>query len=349
MSESRSSFGTACWRSAVVGIAIAAVACSRSESASSGDAGTTLPIVEYGGANADADANANANANADANADDSADAALALRAAYASAIPLTGKSVGHTSVVFKLKLGGGIDAAYKPRSTRGGRRYRGEVAAYRLARSLSLENVPYATIRAFQYVDLDHAVGREPIFSEVVKEAVDAGDGAEVRGALMPWIKGLEFASLEKDDEVAKWRAWLKGGGAIPDDQRAMASQISTMLAFDYVTGNWDRWSGGNIGIDRAKNQLLFIDNDGAFFDPVPAKEMKRGADLLDGVDRFSRGFVAALRAVDFAKAFGEEVPGEPLLSAHVIAQTDARRKKVLAAIDAKIAKLGEGAVLAFE
>jgi hypothetical protein len=121
------------------------------------------------------------------------------------------------------------------------------------------------------------------------------------------------------------------------------------MLAFDYVTGNWDRWSGGNVGLDRAKNELLFIDNDGAFFDPVPAKEMKRGADLFAGVERFSRGFVAALRAVDLTTAFGEEVPGEPLLSARIVAQTDARRRAALGIIDAKIAKLGEGAVLVFE
>jgi hypothetical protein len=42
-------------------------------------------------------------------------------------------------------------------------------------------------------------------------------------------------------------------------------------------------------------------------------------------------------------------VPGEPLLSARIVSQTDARRKAALAIIDAKIAKLGEKTVLAFE
>jgi hypothetical protein len=94
---------------------------------------------------------------------------------------------------------------------------------------------------------------------------------------------------------------------------------------------------------------LLFIDNDGAFFDPPPAKEMKWPTTLFEGVERFSRRFVAALRAVDVARAVGEERPGEPLLSAHVVAQTEARRKRVLAFVDAKIAALGESRVLAFE
>jgi hypothetical protein len=246
--------------------------------------------------------------------------------------------------VFKLKLEGGVDVAYKPRSTRGGHRYRGEVAAYRLARALSLDNVPFATIRAFDYAALERAVGREPIFGEVVKES----DGS-VRGALIPWIKGLQLATVDQEGEIAKWRAWLRAGGGVPDDQRRVAAQISTMLAFDYVTGNWDRWSGGNVGLDRAKDELLFIDNDGAFLDPVPVKEMKRGADFFEGVDLYSRAFVAALRGVDLKTAFGEEVPGEPLLSAHIVSQTDARRKAALAIIDAKIAKLGEKTVLAFE
>jgi len=99
----------------------------------------------------------------------------------------------------------------------------------------------------------------------------------------------------------------VEGRRRDPRRWRAMAAQISTMLAFDYVTGNWDRWSGGNVGYDRKKSELLFIDNDGAFFDPLPAKEVKRSVDFFDGVERFSRAFVTALRAVDLAKAFGEE------------------------------------------
>jgi hypothetical protein len=264
--------------------------------------------------------------------------------AYAFAAPVGGKSVGHTSVVFKLALEGGLTVAYKPRSAHGDHRYRGEIAAYRLARVLGLDNVPLALPRAFDYGALQTAIGREPIFADVVKET----DGT-VRGAIMPWIKGLEFIPLENDEWMPKWRGWLKADGVIPAEERDLAAQISTVLAFDLVTGNWDRWSGGNIAIDRARGRLLYVDNDGAFFDPPPVKEMKRPTALFDGADRFSRRFVAALRTVDLAKAVGEEAPGEPLLSPHVLAQTDARRKHVLATIDARIAKLGEPAVLAFE
>ncbi|MEO8878706.1 MAG: hypothetical protein ABI461_24160, partial [Polyangiaceae bacterium] len=62
--------------------------------------------------------------------------------AYFAALPVHGKSIGHTSVVFKLGLAGGLDAAYKPRSHVGGERFRGEIAAYRIARAWGLDNVP---------------------------------------------------------------------------------------------------------------------------------------------------------------------------------------------------------------
>jgi hypothetical protein len=267
--------------------------------------------------------------------------------AFATAHAVGGKSVGHTSVVFKLHLqseSGDVDAAYKPRSTIGDGRYKGEIAAYRLARALGLTNVPPAMARSFPYDELQKAVGGEKTFAEVVKEP--AGD---VRGAIIPWIKGLEFATLDTPAEMTQWRAWLHAGGAIPEDKKRLASQVSTVLAFDMVTGNWDRWSGGNIGIDRSRGDLLFVDNDGAFFDPVPAKEMKWPTTLFEGVDRYSRAFVTALRALDVPAALGEERPGEPLLSRRVTQACDDRRKRVLAVVDAKIAKLGEDAVLAFE
>ena len=43
------------------------------------------------------------------------------------------------------------------------------------------------------------------------------------------------------------------------------------MIVFDYLTANWDRWSGGNVAEDSANGKLLFVDNDGAFYDP-PAR-----------------------------------------------------------------------------
>jgi hypothetical protein len=251
---------------------------------------------------------------------------------FAQARPIKGKSIGHTSVVFKVGFEGGLEAAFKPRSRRGKDRYKGEVAAYRLARALGLSNVPRAIPRTFELKRLKEAFAATPAAVELLdKEAVADPDGT-LRGALIPWIPKLEFVPLENAEWRARWQAWLKTG-AMSESDRSLAAQISTMIVFDWLTANWDRWSGANIGIDRATNTLLYVDNDGAFFDPVPPKLLGEQLALLKKVERFSPRFIGALDKLDppaLAAAMGDESPGVPLLSEPVLHAIDERRRIAL-------------------
>jgi hypothetical protein len=255
--------------------------------------------------------------------------------------------------VFKLRLEGGLEAAWKPRSKRGSFRYRGEIAAHRLGRALGLSNVPPALPRSFTMAELRRALG-DPSSGAgklLADEAVPDERG-EVSGALIPWIPDLHFLDLEAEPKRSEWRAWLGSKSPIPPDKRRLAEQISTMIVFDYLTANWDRWSGGNVGTDATGQTILFIDNDGAFFDPPPAAPLARQRALLADDARFSRRFIAALRALDAnaaRRAMGEAAPGEPLLSPRVLAGLEERRRTALAVVDARIAKDGEDKVLDFE
>jgi hypothetical protein len=272
-------------------------------------------------------------------------------AAYATAAPVSRKSIGHTSVVLKLKLEGGLEAAYKPSSKRGPTRYKGEIAAYRLATALGLPNVPPAIPRSFSRSSLLEAAGPSDTQSLLAVEALET-DAGDVPGALIPWIPHLTFVALEKDPLLSEWTGWLSGTLDIPEAKRGRAAQISTLVVFDYVTGNWDRWSGGNIGEDAGRDMLLFIDNDGAFYDKPPEAQLAAQKARLEAIARFSRGFVERLRKVDataLAAAIGDERPGVPLLGARALAGVDARRHEALRIIDARVEKTGEARVLAFE
>jgi hypothetical protein len=272
------------------------------------------------------------------------DARLAL---YAHAVPRAGKSIGHTSIVFRLDFAtdaGSLRAAYKPESKRGHKRYRGEVAAYRLAKALHIANVPPATVRVFDRASLAAFLGGGVFDDEVIDH------GGRVYGALMPWIDKLEFIGLEAPAERARWKKALQTGADIPETDRAQVAQISNLIVFDCLTGNWDRWSGAQIGIERVTGALLFVDNDAAFFDPIPPAFNAQMA-LLKGIDRFSRALVDRVRHLDalaLADALGEEEPGTPLLAPRVLAAADDRRKAVLAEIDRKISAFGDPAVLFF-
>lgn len=272
-------------------------------------------------------------------------------APYLAAAPTGGKSIGHTSVVFKLDLTGGLTGAFKPESKRGHSRYRGEIAAYRLGRALGLRNVPPAIVRTFDASALKAAIAKNAKALSLYDDEVVAHAGY-VRGALIPWIANLEFLPIETDPWRAKWTKWLAADQEMPTTDKDLAAQISTLVVFDTITGNWDRWSGANVGIDRATNTLLFVDNDGAFFEPAPAAPLAAQLALLAKIDRYSKRFVNAVRLMDaitLADAIGEESPGAPLLGAKTLASVDERRRKVLQIIDAKIEKLGEPKVLAFD
>jgi len=271
-------------------------------------------------------------------------------------------------VVFKLKLQGGLEAAFKPRSHRGNTRYRGEIAAYRLAISLGLHNVPTAIPRSFPLASLQGAMGEKNADGNGARELFDkeviAESDGQVTGALIPWIPKLEILALESDEWRHRYGAWLAADAATPEDAtdtdgglgpglhaRTLAPQISSMIAFDYLTGNWDRWSGAQIGIDRSTGTLLYLDNDGAFYDPPPPGPLAAQLARLNGVGHFSRSFVGALRAFEPATAkvaLGDDGRGVPILTANTLKQLDDRRKRVLEIIDAKIAAKGEPAVLSF-
>jgi hypothetical protein len=298
-----------------------------------------------------------------------APAEQAPRYDYATAAPVSGKSIGHTSVVFKLKLEGQLEAAYKPRSRRGKNRYKGEVAAYRTAIALGLSNVPTAMPRAFSLASLEAALGESNPGRELLDKEAVADEGGQVPGALMPWIPNLEFLPLESEAWRPRWSRWLESQAGPAADEPAedadagpqtsapplaalpLAAQMSTMVVFDYLTGNWDRWSGGQIGIARARGTLLFLDNDGAFYDPPPAGPLASQLARLTKIWHFSRRFVRALRAfVPEATrlAIGDDGRGVPLLTDSTLKGVEERRKRALAIIDAKVAERGEPAVLSF-
>jgi hypothetical protein len=260
---------------------------------------------------------------------------------FLTGTPTSAKSIGHTSVVFKVELSTGRKAAFKPASRRGPLRYKGEVAAYRLARLLELPNVPPAFFRTLDARPLASAKGGGEM---IVSNGL-------VKGALIPWIADLSFVALEQAPLSIEWKNWLKRASWVAESKRGRAREISTLVAFDYLTGNWDRWSGGNVGLDKATGSLLYIDNDGAFFEVAPEDGLQRNKKLLAGIDRFSRAFITRLRSLDDAaitQAIGDEIPAAdgkaavPLLSPRALAAMLKRRVELLDLVDAKLEAAGE-------
>jgi hypothetical protein len=267
--------------------------------------------------------------------------------------PVSAKAIGNTSVAFRVRFDNGAEALVKPRSKRGGLRYRGEIAAYRLARALGLENVPpaYAVAvpaRALEQAARAHSEASHTLYATEVIAERSSGEPV-VRAALIPWRSKYTVLPLEESEWTGRWRSWL-GSGPLPSEgDTSLAQQISNLLAFDFMTGNWDRFSGGNVAFDDGV--LSFVDNDGAFFQ-TPPPAFQRARDALWATNRFSRRFVERVRALNRRKlsdAIGAEGGYGALISETALDGVWRRTVELLNHIDARSKALGAEHVVVFD
>lgn len=237
------------------------------------------------------------------------------------------RPVGSTSVNYACDLNGDIDMAFKPRSNSHGEAYLSEIAAFRLNRLLGLNRVPPAISRYIPRTTL-----RLPRETPVLVER----DGA-VRGAAIYWCPVVRDSRIDQERERNRWQGWLRQRGTIASADRARAEEISTLLVFDTLTGNWDRWSGANVPMDST-GHLIYMDNNGGFSEPWGERMQNSAMHNLRQTQKFSRSVIDRVRALTEASVRAEMAldgdAAHPPLSATQITSLFRRRDAVIAYVD---------------
>ena len=287
---------------------------------------------------------------------------LGLRSAV---IQQGAKSIGSTSLVFRVPLDGGLVAAFKPDTKKHRGRWRAEVAAYRLADALGLQGVPPSTPRAVKISALLASIRSSSARHRLIDQEIPNGPDA-LPGAMIAWLPSLQRLPLEREPLWTAWGEWLsatpprrpieerlgrsaaKGVAAA----RSLAPQIAEMVLFDHLTGNRDRWSGFNVMVDQTGTRLVYLDNNLAFDATIDPKPERARQEVLARVQKVPRRLVSAMRALtrdDLVAIFGDDDVGLPLLSDAQIDACLTRRDEILAHVDRLVAHDGEAQVLAFE
>jgi len=125
------------------------------------------------------------------------------------------------------------------------------------------------------------------------------------------------------------------------------------MLSFDYLIGNGDRFSGGNIKGDPQGRFLFLRDHDLAFPRKLGEPLHRRIANRMLFAERFSRRFFHNLSELT-REAFQREIERDPLsvqgplLDDRQLAGLFDRREALLSHITSLIQLHGEDRVLAF-
>jgi hypothetical protein len=269
--------------------------------------------------------------------------------------PQSLKPVGTSSVVFKMDLEGSIDAAWKPRTKSHPNGHLAEVAAFRIGRALGLDNVAPAVPRSLPLNTVRALLAEKSAAQWPAIEPQLSLRGSDVDGVAIYWIPDMHELGLDSKDGFARWARWLAQDGDPPsrDKSRSVAADVSTMICFDYLIGNWDRFSGANAQGDHDERRVFVRDHNVAFAEPLPRPLHERVLGRLRKVERFSRSFVVALKALDQAAldralaAPGDPAGFAPLDPARVAALLD-RRRGLLSYIAAVIDRYGEAKVLSF-
>ena len=264
--------------------------------------------------------------------------------------PLHFEPVGRTSVSFRVRLEGNTTAAYKVATRYFPRAPFAEVAAYRVASLLGLDNVPPAVLRRIAREQITALMGRrhKHRWQELQPEVLWVDDGF-AEGVASLWVLGLRSWSLEERQKW--WRQWLRGSTVIPSKHVALARDLSNMVVFDYLVGNRDRFARGQMLVLPSAGRLVLIDQDHAF--PVEPGAGVKSTFLLESLrltERFSRATVERLRALDEGDLRGAlGAPPRALLPPDQIEAIMVRRRVVLAHLAKLAQERGEGAVLYFD
>jgi hypothetical protein len=258
---------------------------------------------------------------------------------------------GGSSLSFRVDFADGSRAAWKPNQTNMQTIPRKEIAAYRLNRLLGLNAVPPAAPRV---------VSRDELFAHLHPESLDAlprikaetvfGPNGETIGTASYWIPIIKDSGFDTPEGRLIGQTWLSLGPPVPPDKIAMATQLSDLVVFDFLTNNPDRYSGGNMKMSPDGTQLFYMDNTMSFFVEPSGPEKNR--EVLLRTQRFSKSLYDALDRVTvptLQRALAQE-PGATydILTPAEIAAVVGRRQVIQQHIRELIARLGARGVLFF-
>jgi len=263
---------------------------------------------------------------------------------------------GGTSLSLRLDFANGSRAAFKPQQIHLQSEPRREIAAYRIDRLLGIGHVAPAKPAKFTVAELVAAADPQlkSVTTERIRTETRAKDG-EVRGFVAWWIPEIRDArvgefNVDSSEGMALWTSYLKIGARIPERDRAMVEQLASLVVFDVVIDNADRWSGSNVKCSPDRETLYFMDNTLSF--SLFTKGHDNNLRPLYRMQVFPRGLIARLRAMTAETLaaildLGDDPAGMgPLLTEPELAAVMTRRDHVIGYVDRLIAQFGEDAVL---
>ncbi len=222
------------------------------------------------------------------------------------------KNTGGSTLAFKTTFADQSQFLFKPEQRKVRERNespRYEIAAYLISDALGFHKVPRILAKSFNYqkfIELADKDEKLKAFLAPRKKELEP-KGSELQGALLTFVSDLKWPkidgfSLESTKGIKRWTSYLQATTKIPEDRKNLLEQVSNMIVFDFIIGNQDRWSGGNLLAQDKKGQisLVLIDNSMSF------GRTKKGHGIaktqLLKLQTFSKDFIARIRSFTYSE-----------------------------------------------
>lgn len=292
---------------------------------------------------------------------------------------------GGSTLTFKLRKDGANIAALKPHQTRLQSNYRSEIAAWRLCELLDCAfDVPWnrevkieksTFYKLFERSRSSKKAEYRPQLKDIIWQ--DSDGKPHVFATLKDWVAKFTRFPIEY---TALWKPWLRQTDFVESfpplkdglkplralsqtkdlyddilalapslDTKALAAQISEVLTFDFLIGNWDRFSGvktwWGVNCQFADDKIVSIDNGASF----PAYSNDKVRERFMMTERFSAHFIERLRILDKEETKKLLFPNATEHETKRFEQFWSQRAAVLKRIDTLSELHGVERVLSFE
>ncbi len=263
---------------------------------------------------------------------------------------------GGSSVSLRVDFDNGARGSFKPEQLDPQTTPRKEIAAYRLDRLLHLGCVPPSIPLVLQRDDIMKTLEKDSIVLRGrIKREVTWKKG-QALGEIAWWIPVILPARfrgerLDHDAGALLWWKALSVRSRVTEPEKAILSQISNMILFDFLTNNTDRFSGGNALMSEDRKLMYYMDNALSFMpDRDGHDKLQR---FLGRVQRVSRKMIEEIRGLtreDVVAEMGRDTGAlGQLLTAREVDALFSRRSHLLRYVDKLVDKYGEAEVYYFE
>jgi hypothetical protein len=224
--------------------------------------------------------------------------------------------------------------------------YKPRLAFYRVATALGSSLVPRAEVYQIRLGEVLRALSRDPHGASLLRSGVTVNNDGTVTVLISEPVPGGHDVDIVSGAEAKSWRSLAEGREPVPPDKQKLVLAYVEALVLDFVTATVGRRV---VAVDSSKSTLYLTDNGGAFNERADPRALDGILAQLKRVSRFPKRLIDRLRAFDRAEADRTLRAGaftSWLVATRPLSEMMERRRAIVSLVDARVAELGEPALV---